>query len=223
MSLAVRIFLGALLAAWISAPSPARALDSGTSGICDRAALAAARDALVPRNVLLAITRLETGRGHNGRRMPWPWTINAAGKGYWFDTRAEAEAFAQRLIDSGRTSFDVGCFQINYRWHGSAFRSVQEMFEPRANARYAARFLQELYDEKNDWVRAVGAYHSRTPRHAQRYTDLYRRIHTDLQQELATNGALSPREFALLRPGAGASLASLVPLDAVPVSPFVEY
>jgi soluble lytic murein transglycosylase-like protein len=63
----------------------------------------------------------------------------------------------------GARSYDVGCFQINYRWHGQHFASLDQMFDPDANAAYAARFLSELYAEFGDWSRAAGAYHSRTP------------------------------------------------------------
>ena len=51
----------------------------------------------------------------------WPWAINREGKGYWFESREEALAFAKASLAEGRTSFDVGCVQINYRWHGHAF------------------------------------------------------------------------------------------------------
>lgn len=48
-------------------------------------------------------------------------------------------------------------------FHPHAFASLEEAFEPRANANYAARFLNGLYAEGKDWLRAIGAYHSATP------------------------------------------------------------
>ena len=30
----------------------------------------------------------------------------------------------------GQPSFDVGCFQLNYKWHGEHFASIDQMFEP---------------------------------------------------------------------------------------------
>ena len=97
-----------------------------------------------------------------------------AGKGYWFDNRDEALRFLREQVATGRQNFDVGCFQVNYRWHRHGFASLDTMIDPMVNARYAARFLTELYGEKGNWSDAVGAYHSRTPEHARRYLKTYK-------------------------------------------------
>jgi hypothetical protein len=57
----------------------------------------------------------------------------------------------------------VGCLQINLMFHPDAFTSLDEAFEPTANARYAARFLDELRAGTTDWLQAIGDYHSQTP------------------------------------------------------------
>ena len=98
------------------------------------------------------------------------------GKGHWFDTEDAARAYVFQNFKRGARSFDVGCFQINYKWHGAAFQSIDQMFDPLENARYAATFLKELYDESGDWSAAAGAYHSRTPEYAQRYKARFDRI-----------------------------------------------
>ena len=99
----------------------------------------------MPQDVLHAISLTETGRPANGRLRPWPWAINREGKGFWFKNRDEALAFAKASVAAGRRSFDVGCFQINYHWHGMNFASLEAMFDPDTGADYAARFLQSLY------------------------------------------------------------------------------
>lgn len=142
---------------------------SDLSLICDRAAAHAARETGVPLSVLQAISLTETGRKRDGKMRPWPWTVNMEGKGVWFDTEDEARAYVYKNYKRGARSFDVGCFQINYKWHGQNFASIEEMFEPIPNALYAAKFLLELYDEKGSWGAAAGAYHSRTPKYATRY------------------------------------------------------
>ena len=43
-----------------------------------------------------------------------------------------------------------------------AFQSLDQAFEPAANAAYAAAFLAELHRETRSWSRAVAFYHSRT-------------------------------------------------------------
>lgn len=137
--------------------------------ICDQAARRAAQVHGVPLNVLRAVSRVETGRARNGQLQPWPWTINVEGRGYWFASEAEAKAYVFDIFKGGTRSFDVGCFQINYRWHGKAFRSIDAMFDPYENAAYAAQFLSDLYAELGTWPAAAGAYHSRTPELAQAY------------------------------------------------------
>ena len=148
------------------------------SGICDQAALAAARRHDVPPDVMFAITRTETGRLDKGKLRPWPWTVNMEGVGRWFETADAARAYVFANFKRGARSFDVGCFQINFKWHGAAFGSIEEMFDPHENADYAARFLAKLYAELGNWSQAAGAYHSRTPEFASRYSARFDRIRT---------------------------------------------
>lgn len=157
-------------------PLAASSWSGATAALCDRAAGQAARAHGVPLDVLRAISRAETGRPQKGGLQPWPWTVNMEGRGRWFDNADAAKAYVFKNFKTGARSFDVGCFQINYRWHGDAFRSIDEMFDPVPNALYAAKFLKELYREFGDWSAAAGAYHSRTPTYAQSYTDRFRKI-----------------------------------------------
>ena len=135
--------IAALLLCLLAAALPCRpaAADAGAE-ICERAILAGARAVGVPQEVLHAISLTETGRPEGGRLRPWPWAINREGQGHWFRSRAEAFAFAQASLAAGRDSFDVGCFQINYHWHGHNFPSLEAMFDPETGATYAARFLR---------------------------------------------------------------------------------
>jgi hypothetical protein len=145
------------------------ATEEGAS-ICEAASYAAAQELSIPPDVMLAISLTETGRRQGGRLRPWPWTVNMEGAGHWFDTPATALEFATKRYGEGARSFDVGCFQLNYRWHGMHFTSIEAMFDPMNNARYAARFLSDLYVELGSWSAAAGAYHSRTPSYASRYS-----------------------------------------------------
>ena len=151
-----------------------------TAAICDSAAEIASRESGVPVDVLRAISLTETGRKSGGEFRPWPWTVNMEGVGRWFDDVRAAQAYVDRHFARGARSFDVGCFQINYKWHGRAFESIEAMFDPITNARYAAKFLSELFDEFGDWSRAAGAYHSRTPKFAKRYTARFERFRARL-------------------------------------------
>lgn len=140
--------------------------------LCVEAARAAARRHGIPERVMQAITLVETRRAVDGVARPWPWTLNIEGEGVWFDSRTAALARARAEIAAGRRSIDLGCFQLNWRWHGANFAGPDEMLDPARAADYAARFLAGLYAETGNWMLAAGHYHSRTPEHAQRYRGL---------------------------------------------------
>lgn len=210
-SLFARLLAGALTTATAlgAAPDP--------SGLCDRAAAAAAQGTGVPIDILLAITRVETGRGDRATLKPWPWAINADGHGTFFDTKDQAVAAATAHLTDGTGTFDVGCFQLNIRWHGAAFANLSDMFNPEANALYAARFLTQLHQESGDWAKAVAAYHSRTQGLADQYLSQVKAV-------LDGSGAAppppapppaTPREnrYPLLQAGGQTTAGSIVPLQ----------
>lgn len=213
----------------ILAPSPALA---SLEEMCDRAALRASETTNVPFRILQAITRTETGRTRSGDLVPWPWTVNMEGSGHWFETQDAAQAFVFRHFKQGARSFDLGCFQVNYRWHGKGFTSINQMFDPDANALYAARFLRSLYVELGSWKDAAGAFHSRTPVFADAYKQRFQKIYSDLGEDgesapvlvASSDPPQEPRQnlYPLLRrSGAASSRGSLVPLaqsaEAVPM------
>lgn len=156
--------------------TPVRAENDPDAALCEAAIVNGARRGGVPPEVLHAVALTETGRKSNGRVRPYPWAINREGKGYWFKSRDEAIAFARDSLAAGRESFDVGCVQINYRWHGHAFPSLEDMFDPEWTATYAAQFLRTLYEERSSWSEAAGAYHSLSPELAAIYRERFDRI-----------------------------------------------
>jgi len=125
---------------------------------------AAEHQYVLPTKLLHTIGIVESGRLDpvTGRVAPWPWTINVAGVGHYFETKAAAIQAVQDLQTAGVQSIDVGCMQINLMHHPNAFASLDEAFDPDANARYGARFLSALYHEIGNWPQAAAAYHSRT-------------------------------------------------------------
>ncbi|MFD1882782.1 hypothetical protein [Paracoccus pacificus] len=137
--------------------------------VCEWAAVKVAAETGVPVDILATLTLTETGRRREGKVRPWAWSVNAEGKGTWFDDPQSALAFASDRVAQGRPNVDIGCFQINYRWHGKNFASIAEMFDPLANTRYAARFVQQLHAESGDWRMAAAAFHSKTPGFADKY------------------------------------------------------
>lgn len=170
--LVVLWMVSAALALLMPSPAPARQMPPDAdlaAAVCEHAAMQAAAESGVPADILAGLTLTETGRRRGGVVRPWAWSANADGAGSWFDDPASALAFIEDRIAMGRPSVDVGCFQLNYRWHGENFSSVAAMLDPMTNARYAARFVRDLYAETGDWRAAAGAFHSRTPFYANRY------------------------------------------------------
>ena len=123
------------------------------------------REYAIPTHLLSAIASTESGRYHEGLKikLPWPWTINANGKGYFFDSKEEAIAAVKKLRAHGVQKIDVGCMQVNLYHHAEAFSSLDQAFEPQTNIAYAASFLRNLYNEEGTWKKAAADYHSKTP------------------------------------------------------------
>lgn len=181
--------------------------------LCRRAAHLAAAETGVPEEVLLALTLTETGRGAGSAMEPWPWAVNHAGAGQWARDSAEAEGIVTEILAGGATNVDLGCFQLNWRWHGANFASVAAMLEPEANARYAAELVAAHYDRSGSWTSAAGAFHSATPEKAERYLERFTPILTTLLETPLPEPEPQdrPNRFALLRPGPAGAAGSLVP------------
>ena len=154
----------ALLLCLLAAPAFA-APPATPSAVCEPAIAAAERTAHTAPGLLTAIGLVESGRRdpHTGQRRPWPWTVTAEGVGTYYASKAEAIAAVQALQGRGVTSIDVGCMQVNLQYHPTAFRSLDEAFDPGPNATYAARFLNSLFAKLRDWPEAAAAYHSMSP------------------------------------------------------------
>ena len=138
---------------------------------CAAVADRAEREQGLPPGLLHAIGLAESGRldPRTGRLAPWPWTVNAAGEGHFFATREDAVAYVLQQQARGARALDIGCFQVDLLYHPSAFASLDEAFDPAANARYAAAFLARLHARGGSWGEAVGLYHSATPWRGEAY------------------------------------------------------
>jgi Transglycosylase SLT domain len=181
--------------------------------LCLRAAARASDQTGVPYDVLLAVATVESGR--DGQ--PWPWTVNIGGTGHWQASASEAADLAETALQDGLTSIDLGCFQLNIRWHAGAFASVEDMLDPERNAIYAAEYLAKHFARTGDWPSAAAAYHSATPEHADRYRARFETAWSGLSGAEVASGetAESPANgFPLLVGGGTGSRGSLVPATA---------
>jgi hypothetical protein len=140
-------------------------LSEDPTSVCERAARQAERDWHLPQGVLAAIGLVESGRRAPAGTFPiiWPWTINAEGQGFYQPSRAAAVGMVRALQRRGVRVIDVGCFQVDLFYHPYAFTSLEEAFDPEANARAAARILSLGRLGSTGWDGAIAAYHSAVP------------------------------------------------------------
>jgi soluble lytic murein transglycosylase-like protein len=123
---------------------------------CEREMARAARDYAVPLGVLYAVGLTETGK----RGSLQPFAMNIEGKAHYSRDVADALRAFDAARRAGAVLIDVGCMQINHHYHGEAFASVAEMFDPHKNVDYAALFLKRLRQREGSWTMAVARYHA---------------------------------------------------------------
>jgi len=118
----------------------------------------------LPSNMLYSIAVVESGYSASGKgpAYPWPWTINTKGKSYYCSTKSQALRLLKKFIAAGISNIDVGCAQINWRYHKKAFHGKPEnILNPVYNVAYAAHMLHSKYsNNNNDWALSVASYHS---------------------------------------------------------------
>ncbi len=170
--------------------STAAQLDLGTVNQCLNAITYYERKYQIPKNLLHAISVVESGRWDDKakRALPWPWSVNVDGAPYYFDTHQQAATFIKQKLSQGNVgNIDIGCNQISWQYHGHHFTSPEQALNPTHNARYAASFLHQHYLDTKDWVKATGRYHSRTDNLAIAYSD---RVYQTWRGKLLGNSVL---------------------------------
>lgn len=120
----------------------------------------AAQRAGVPPTVLYAVALQESGVRRNERTVPWPWSLNVAGRSRRFATRASACAgLLQAMRSTPHTRIDAGLGQINLGYHRHRVDAPCELLDPYRNLAVAAEILHEQHTPGEDWLLAIGRYH----------------------------------------------------------------
>ena len=132
------------------------AADSYASEACDREFVRASSEFGVPLGILYAVGLTESGV----KGSLHPFALNISGASYYPKNLSEALKLIQAARGAGATLIDVGCMQINMRFHREKFASVEDMFEPAQNVRYGARYLKSLRTQTGSWTEAVARYHA---------------------------------------------------------------
>ncbi|KWA08132.1 transglycosylase SLT domain-containing protein [Burkholderia territorii] len=105
----------------------------------------------------------------NYRGRAWPWTLNVAGQGFYFKSREEAYKAVEALLAHGRTDFDVGLMQVNWRYHGKRFASAWDALAPASNVAVAEAILTENFAKTDSVAKAIAYYHSANPNPGRSY------------------------------------------------------
>lgn len=126
------------------------------SNVCEAEILSAAERWGVPAGILYSVGLTETGR----KGSLHPYALNVEGRAVFAASKADAVAEFTRARGEGRTLIDLGCMQINHRYHSGEFRSVADMLDPKQNVEYAAKFLANLRKRHDNWTMAVARYHA---------------------------------------------------------------
>lgn len=119
-----------------------------------------ARQAGVPATVLYAMALQESGISIRKRRLPWPWTLNIAGKGRYFATRGEAcQALLSARQHTSAKRIDVGLMQLNLGYQQRHYRQPCDLLDPTRNLTVAASILRQHQRPGENWMPAIGRYH----------------------------------------------------------------
>ncbi len=147
----------------------------------------------LPENILLSISRVESGyQKVAGVIRAWPWTLNAGGESSYFQTKEDALRSLEERIRKGVKNVDIGCMQLNYRWHKDFFNNLSDMINPIKNVDYAARFLNKLHQRHRSWEKAVKYYHSSKSKFNVKY---YRKVKAVWKKE-NNESSLAPKLLA---------------------------
>ncbi|MCD7108454.1 transglycosylase SLT domain-containing protein [Rhizobium sp. DKSPLA3] len=118
--------------------------------------VAAAAKYDIPEGILYSVGLTETGRKGSLQ----PYAMNIDGKAVFASSAAEVLQLFEAARAGGARLIDLGCMQINYRYHGENFASPEAMLDPRTNVEYAAQFLANLHARHETWTMAVARYHA---------------------------------------------------------------
>ena len=149
-------FLAVLGLALFTSSGAVAAAPAAPSKACEHEMTVAAEKYGVPLAVLYAVGLTESG----DKGSLQPLAMNVGGKPYYAKDVADGlQEFADATA-SGIVLIDIGCMQIDHRYHGEYFSSVAAMFDPHENVDYGARLLSQLFTQEKSWTLAVARYHA---------------------------------------------------------------
>ena len=116
----------------------------------------------IPAGLFYAVALAESGKliDSVNRRRPWPWTLNIAGQGVYFNNRWQAWRALDQSLRAGQDSVDIGLMQVNWRFHQRRLGNSWLALDPTHNLSVGAEILKDCYKRRRDWWASVGCYHA---------------------------------------------------------------
>ncbi len=111
----------------------------------------------IPRGLLMAIAITESGNGGQ----PSPYAMNIAGRSHFADSKAEMAKIISANWSRGVKSIDVGCMQVNLKYHGQKFGRLTDLLDSQTNVEYGAGYLIKLAHDRGSWREGVMDYHNK--------------------------------------------------------------
>jgi hypothetical protein len=198
--------------------APAQQASDDATVACGRAATQAEHDWRLPISLLTAIGIVESGRRRPTASLPiiWPWTINAEGRGFYLQSKAAAVNMVHYLQLHGVSVIDVGCFQVDLYYHPHSFASLEEAFDPDANARAAARILSLGRLGSTGWYGAIATYHSASPLIGAAYAQKVRSVWPWARAHPSWSPPDVPTAYAILLSTQARLVRVVTPADPLP-------
>jgi len=135
----------------------------------------------LPNKLLTSISLVESGLKRNDKLSSWPWTLNVNGKSMYFENKEDTIKHLKKSLKTNK-NIDIGCMQINYKYHGKNFETLEDIINPNKNVKYAASFLRKLFKKHKSWNEAISRYHSSKPKRKKRYLIKVQSFWNDLRQ-----------------------------------------
>ena len=136
--------------------------------------------------LLYALAIKESKIKTNGMIQPYPYAIRVNGKNgrsYYPKSKKEAQQIIKKLINK-TDNFDVGLAQINYHWHKDKVDSPLDLLDPETNLTIAAEILKKNFQTTNNFILAIGRFHSWNEKKAYRYGQHVKEIYSFLKKTI---------------------------------------
>ena len=121
--------------------------------------------------LLYALAIKESKKITNGMVHPYPYAIRVNGKkrkSYYPKNKKEAQQILKKIINI-TDNFDVGLTQINYHWHKDKVNDPFKLLDPETNLTIAAEILKKNFQTTDNFILAIGRFHTWNEKKAYRY------------------------------------------------------